>query len=70
MARNNTWYWPHGDTACDPQLEVEEEGVRHSVTPLWCAAVSGRLAVVRQLPLSHQHELYQNFCTFDSDSPS
>ena len=41
-------------------MEVEEEGVRHSVTPLWCAAVSGRLAVVRQLPLSHQHRLYQN----------
>ena len=56
MARNNTWYWPHGDTACDPQFEVEEEGVRHSVTPLWCAAVSGRLAVVRQLAHSpHQH---------------
>ena len=31
------------------QFEVEEEGVRHSVTPLWCAAVSGRLAVVRVL---------------------
>ena len=30
-------------------FEVEEEGVRHSVTPLWCAAVSGRLAVVRVL---------------------
>lgn len=30
-------------------FEVEEEGVRHSVTPLWCASVSGRLAVVRVL---------------------
>jgi len=30
-------------------FEVEEEGVRHSVTPLWCAAVSGRLAMVRVL---------------------
>ena len=29
--------------------KVEEEGVRHSVTPLWCAAVSGRLGVVRVL---------------------
>ena len=33
---------------CDGD-QVEEEGVRHSVTPLWCAAVSGRLAVVRVL---------------------
>ena len=33
---------------CDDD-QVEEEGVRHSVTPLWCAAVSGRLAVVRVL---------------------
>ena len=30
-------------------VQVEEEGVRHSVTPLWCAAVSGRLGVVRVL---------------------
>jgi len=30
-------------------FEVLEEGVSHSVTPLWCAAVSGRLAVVRVL---------------------
>ena len=70
MARNNTWYWPHGDTACDPQLEVEEEGVRHSVTPLWCAAVSGRLAVVRQLPLSSPTLTLSKLYTFDSDSPS
>jgi len=27
-------------------FEVLEEGVSHSVTPLWCAAVSGRLSVV------------------------
>ena len=26
-----------------------DEGVSHSVTPLWCAAVSGRLAVVKVL---------------------
>ena len=26
-----------------------EEGISHHVTPLWCAAVSGRLAVVRVL---------------------
>ena len=30
-------------------LDVFEEGVSHSVTPLWCAAVSGKLAVVRIL---------------------
>ena len=30
-------------------FEVLEEGVSHSVTPLWCAAVSGRLTVVRVL---------------------
>jgi len=30
-------------------FEVLDEGVSHSVTPLWCAAVSGRLAVVRVL---------------------
>ncbi|TRY78259.1 hypothetical protein TCAL_11693 [Tigriopus californicus] len=29
--------------------EVLEEGVSHHVTPLWCAAVSGRLAVVKVL---------------------
>ena len=31
------------------QFEVIDEGVSHSVTPLWCAAVSGRLAVVKVL---------------------
>jgi len=30
-------------------FEVLEEGVSHSVTPLWCAAVSGRLTVVKVL---------------------
>jgi len=30
-------------------FEVLEEGVSHHVTPLWCAAVSGRLAVVKSL---------------------
>jgi len=30
-------------------FEVLDEGVSHSVTPLWCAAVSGRLAVVKVL---------------------
>ena len=30
-------------------LKVLDEGVSHSVTPLWCAAVSGRLAVVKVL---------------------
>ena len=41
---------------CGAALEqtgvMEEEagpGGRHSVTPLWCAAVSGRVAVVRLL---------------------
>ncbi len=29
--------------------EVLEEGVSHHVTPLWCAAVAGRLAVVKVL---------------------
>ncbi len=29
--------------------EVLEEGISHHVTPLWCAAVSGRLAVVKVL---------------------
>lgn len=28
-------------------FEVAEEGVSHSVTPLWCAAVAGRLSVVK-----------------------
>ena len=40
-------YWQDNDN--DNLVQVEEEGVRHSVTPLWCAAVSGRLAVVRVL---------------------
>ena len=31
------------------QFDVIDEGVSHSVTPLWCAAVSGRLAVVKVL---------------------
>ena len=30
-------------------FEVPEEGVSHSVTPLWCAAVAGRLSVVKVL---------------------
>ena len=30
-------------------LDVFEDGVSHSVTPLWCASVSGKLAVVRIL---------------------
>ena len=30
-------------------IKVLDEGVSHSVTPLWCAAVSGRLAVVKVL---------------------
>ncbi|XP_023322386.1 protein fem-1 homolog C isoform X2 [Eurytemora carolleeae] len=30
-------------------FEVRDEGVNHSVTPLWCAAVSGRSSVVRIL---------------------
>ena len=30
-------------------LQVLDEGVSHSVTPLWCAAVSGRVAVVKVL---------------------
>jgi len=30
-------------------FEVLDEGVSHSVTPLWCAAVSGKLAVVKVL---------------------
>ena len=29
------------------QTKVLEEGISHHVTPLWCAAVSGRLAVVK-----------------------
>ena len=28
-------------------FEVAEESVSHSVTPLWCAAVAGRLSVVK-----------------------
>ena len=31
-------------------LKVLEEGISHHVTPLWCAAVSGRLAVVKVHP--------------------
>ncbi|QQP41437.1 Fem-1A [Caligus rogercresseyi] len=30
-------------------FQVLDEGVNHSVTPLWCAAVSGRLSVVKAL---------------------
>ena len=30
-------------------MQVLDEGVSHSVTPLWCAAVSGRVAVVKVL---------------------
>ncbi len=30
-------------------FEVAEEGISHHVTPLWCAAVSGRLSVVKVL---------------------
>ena len=30
-------------------FDVPDEGVSHSVTPLWAAAVSGRLAVVKTL---------------------
>lgn len=30
-------------------FEVAEEGVSHSVTPLWCAAVAGRISVVKVL---------------------
>ena len=29
------------------KFEVAEEAVSHSVTPLWCAAVAGRLSVVK-----------------------
>nr|XP_040574657.1 protein fem-1 homolog C-like [Lepeophtheirus salmonis] len=42
-------------TECEADIEqrgifqVLDEGVSHSVTPLWCAAVSGRLSVVRVL---------------------
>ena len=34
------------------KFEVAEEAVSHSVTPLWCAAVAGRLSVVKvsQIP--------------------
>ena len=28
-------------------FDVAEEGLSHSVTPLWCAAVAGRLSVVK-----------------------
>jgi len=31
------------------KFEVAEEAVSHSVTPLWCAAVAGRLSVVKVL---------------------
>ena len=42
-------------SACDADIEqrglyeVLEEGISHHVTPLWCAAVSGRLTVVKVL---------------------
>ncbi len=42
-------------SSCDADIEqrglfeVLEEGISHHVTPLWCAAVSGRLAVVKVL---------------------
>eukprot|EP00095_Tigriopus_kingsejongensis_P006985 snap_masked-scaffold430_size173499-processed-gene-0.1 protein:Tk06985 transcript:snap_masked-scaffold430_size173499-processed-gene-0.1-mRNA-1 annotation:"hypothetical protein TcasGA2_TC010662" len=42
-------------STCDADIEkrglyeVLEEGISHHVTPLWCAAVSGRLAVVKVL---------------------
>ena len=40
-------------STCDADIEqrgvfeVAEEEVKHSVTPLWCAAVAGRLSVVK-----------------------
>ena len=42
-------------STCDADIEqrglyeVLEEGISHHVTPLWCAAVSGRLNVVKVL---------------------
>ena len=57
-------------------FEVPEEGVSHSVTPLWCAAVAGRLSVVKVLlkfgadvdagkdsrrQLLHDDFIYRNF---------
>ena len=39
----------HADIEKKGRYEVLEEGVSHHVTPLWCAAVAGRLAVVKVL---------------------
>ena len=38
-------------------FEVAEEEVKHSVTPLWCAAVAGRLSVVKASTFHFEHRV-------------
>ena len=69
MARNNTWYWPHGDTAVTPVGGGGGGGAaqRHP------ALVRRRVGEARRgqaaATLSPTQTL-SKLCTFDSDSPS
>ena len=54
-------------STCDADIEqrgvfeVAEEEVKHSVTPLWCAAVAGRLSVVK-VQLSTIIRFFSSLC--------